>query len=112
MSKKIIRSQFAINSSANRISDDDVDMKKIVLIEISKTKTFFAVFHFIQTMKMNIDRAQTVQTIFFIQNNKFDDEKKYQRFKKTEKKNQTNTKIESISKTKTCQLNIYHEIVF
>ena len=112
MLKKIIRSQFAINSSANRIFDDDVDMKKIVLIEISKTRIFSAAFHFIQTMKMNIDRAQTAQTIFFVQNDEFDDEKKYQRFKKIEKKNQTNTKIESISKTKTCQLNIYYEIVF
>ena len=112
MSKKIIRSQFAINSSANRISDDDVDMKKVVLIEISKTKIFSAVFHFIQTMKMNIDRAQTAQIIFFIQNDEFDDEEKYQRFKKIEKKSQTNTKIESILKTKTCQLSIYHEIVF
>ena len=86
MSKKIIRSQFAINSSADRISDDDIDMKKIVLIEISKTRTSSVVFHFIQTMKMNIDRAQTAQTIFFVQNDEFDDEKKYQRFKKTEKK--------------------------
>ena len=86
MSKKIIRSQFAINSSANRISDDDVDMKKVVLIEISKTKTFFAALHFIQTMKMNIDRAQTIQTTFFVRNDEFDDEKKYQRFKKIEKK--------------------------
>ena len=112
MSKKIIWSQFAINSSANRIIDDNVNMKKIVLIEISKTKIFSAVFHFIQTMKMNINRAQTAQTIFFVQNDEFDDEKKYQRFKKIEKKNQTNTKIESISKTKMCQLNIHHEIFF
>ena len=86
MSKKIIRSQFAINSFADRISDNDVNIKKIVLIEISKTKIFFTAFHFIQTMKMNIDRAQTAQTIFFVQNDEFDDEKKYQRFKKTEKK--------------------------
>ena len=61
-------------------------MKKVVLIEISKTKTFFAVFHFIQTMKMNIDCAQTAQIIFFVRNNEFDDEKKHQRFKKIEKK--------------------------
>ena len=86
MLKKIIRSQFAINSSANRISDDNFDMKKIVLIEISKTKIFSAAFHFTQTMKMNIDRAQAVQTIFFVRNDEFDDEEKYQRFKKTEKK--------------------------
>ena len=100
MSKKIIRSQFAINSSANRISDDDVDMKKIVLIEISKTKTSSAVFHFIQTMKMNIDRAQTAQTIFFVQNDEFDDEEKYQRFKKIEKKIKRTQKLNRFRKRK------------
>ena len=98
--KKIIRSQFAINSSANRISDDDVDMKKIVLIEISKTRIFSAAFHFIQTMKMNIDRAQTVQTIFFVQNDEFDDEKKYQRFKKIEKKIKQTQKLNRFRKRK------------
>ena len=87
-------------------------MKKVVLIEISKTKIFSAAFHFIQTMKMNIDRAQTAQATFFVQNDEFDDEEKYQRFKKIEKKNQTNTKTESTSKTKTCQLNIHHEAFF
>ena len=100
MSKKIIRSQFANNSSADRISDDDVDMKKVVLIEISKTKISSAVFHFIQTMKMNIDRAQTAQTTFFVQNNKFDDEKKYQRFKKTEKKIKRTQKLNRLRKRK------------
>ena len=100
MSKKIIRSQFAVNSSANRIFDDDIDMKKIVLIEISKTKISSAAFHFIQTMKMNIDRAQTVQIIFFIQNNEFDDEEKYQRFKKIEKKIKRTQKLNRFRKRK------------
>ena len=100
MLKKIIRSQFAINSSANRISDDNVDMKKAVLIKISKTKIFSAVFHFIQTMKMNINRAQTAQTIFFVQNDEFDDEKKYQRFKKTEKKIKRAQKLNRFRKQK------------
>ena len=100
MSKKIIQSQFAINSSANRIFDDDVDMKKVVLIEILKTKIFFTVFHFIQTMKMNIDRAQTVQIILFVRNDEFDDEKKYQRFKKTEKKVKRTQKLNRFRKRK------------
>ena len=100
MLKKIIRSQFAINSSANRIFNDNIDMKKIVLIEISKMKIFSAVFHFIQTMKMNIDRAQTVQIIFFIQNNEFDDEEKYQRFKKIEKKIKRTQKLNRFQKRK------------
>ena len=100
MSKKITRSQFAINSSANRISDDDVNMKKIVLIEISKTRIFSAVFHFTQTMKMNIDRAQTAQTTLFVQNNEFDDEKKYQRFKKIEKKIKRTQKLNRFRKRK------------
>ena len=100
MSKKIIRSQFAINSSANRISDDDVDMKKIVLIEISKTRIFSAVFHFTQTMKMNIDRVQTTQTTFFVRNDEFDNEEKYQRFKKIEKKIKRTQKLNRFQKRK------------
>ena len=60
MLKKIIRSQIANVSFTNQINDDDVDMKKIILIEIFETKIFFAVFHFIQTIKMNVDRAQTI----------------------------------------------------
>ena len=100
MSKKITQSQFAINSSADRISDDNVNMKKFVLIEISKTRTFSAVFHFIQTMKMNIDRAQTVQTTFFVQNDEFDDKKKYQRFKKIEKKIKRTQKLNRFRKQK------------
>ena len=47
MSKKIIRLQIASVSSTNQINNDDVDMKKIVLIEIFKTKISFAVFYFI-----------------------------------------------------------------
>ena len=75
-------------------------MKKIVLIEISKTKIFFAAFHFTQTMKMNIDRAQTAQTILFVRNDKFDDEKKYQRFKKIEKKIKRTQKLSQFRKRK------------
>ena len=77
MSKKIIRSQIANFSSANRINDDDVDMKKIVLIEIFETKIFFIVFHFTQTMKMNVDRAQKIQIFFIVHNDDFENEKKY-----------------------------------
>ena len=86
--------------SADRISDDDVNMKKIVLVEISKTRISSAAFHFTQTMKMNIDRAQTAQTIFFVQNDKFDDEEKYQRFKKIEKKIKRTQKLNRFRKQK------------
>ena len=37
-------------------------------------------------MKINVNCVQTAQIFFVIYNNDFDNEKKYQRFKKIEKK--------------------------
>ena len=50
-------------------------------------------------MKINVNHAQKIQNFFVVDDNNFENEKKYQRFKKIEKKNQTNLKTESISKT-------------
>ena len=61
-------------------------MKKSVIIEIFETKISFINFQFIQTVEMNIDRAQTVQNFFFAQNDDCNEKKNIFVSKKSKKK--------------------------